>query len=82
MSFSKFFVNRPRFAAVLQLLSITNNWRLRLRVFAPDDDLPILASMVEVCTGSPARSGIWIGLVALMLTALGVPSALISYPCR
>ncbi|MEX3557138.1 MAG: NADH-quinone oxidoreductase subunit C [Burkholderia sp.] len=38
----------PRFAAVLQLLSITNNWRLRLRVFAPDDDLSILASMVEV----------------------------------
>ncbi|MEX3547797.1 MAG: NADH-quinone oxidoreductase subunit C [Burkholderia sp.] len=37
-----------RFAAVLQLLSITNNWRLRLRVFAPDDDLPILASMVEI----------------------------------
>ncbi|MEX3605278.1 MAG: NADH-quinone oxidoreductase subunit C [Burkholderia sp.] len=38
----------PRFAVVLQLLSITNNWRLRLRVFAPDDDLPILASMVEI----------------------------------
>ncbi|KAF1010765.1 MAG: NADH-quinone oxidoreductase subunit C [Burkholderia sp.] len=38
----------PRFAATLHLLSIANNWRLRLRVFAPDDDLPILASMVEV----------------------------------
>lgn len=38
----------PRFAAVLQLLSITNNWRLRLRVFAPDDDLPIVPSMVDI----------------------------------
>jgi NADH-quinone oxidoreductase subunit C len=37
-----------RFAAVLQLLSISNNWRLRLRVFAPDDDLPIVPSVVEV----------------------------------
>ncbi|MOA07483.1 hypothetical protein D3C78_1271790 [compost metagenome] len=41
-----------------------------------------LASIFEVWTGSPALSGIWMGLVALMLTALGVPSALISYPCR
>lgn len=38
----------PRFAAVLQLLSVTNNWRLRLRVFAPDDDLPIVPSVVDV----------------------------------
>ncbi|GAB7539501.1 NADH-quinone oxidoreductase subunit C [Burkholderia sp. 22PA0106] len=38
----------PRFAAVLQLLSITNNWRLRLRVFAPDDDLPIVPSVVDI----------------------------------
>ncbi|MNF99447.1 hypothetical protein D3C76_787130 [compost metagenome] len=41
-----------------------------------------LASICEVWTGSPALSGIWMGLVALMLTALGVPSELISYPCR
>ncbi|KUY95095.1 MULTISPECIES: NADH-quinone oxidoreductase subunit C [unclassified Burkholderia] len=40
----------PRFAAVSQLLSVTNNWRLRLRVFAPDDDLPIVASLVDVWT--------------------------------
>ncbi|MBT2794588.1 NADH-quinone oxidoreductase subunit C [Paraburkholderia strydomiana] len=38
----------PRFAAVLHLLSISNNWRLRLRVFAPDDDMPILPSVVDV----------------------------------
>ncbi|RKU00375.1 NADH-quinone oxidoreductase subunit C [Burkholderia sp. Nafp2/4-1b] len=37
----------PRFAAVSHLLSVTNNWRLRLRVFAPDDDLPIVASLVD-----------------------------------
>ncbi|HEV3104932.1 MAG TPA: NADH-quinone oxidoreductase subunit C [Paraburkholderia sp.] len=37
-----------RFAAVSHLLSITNNWRLRLRVFAPDDDVPIVPSVVEI----------------------------------
>lgn len=38
----------PRFAAVSHLLSVANNWRLRLRVFAPDDDLPIVTSLVDV----------------------------------
>ena len=38
----------PRFAAVSQLLSIANNWRLRLRVFAPDDSVPIVPSLVEI----------------------------------
>ncbi|WP_029044770.1 NADH-quinone oxidoreductase subunit C [Cupriavidus sp. amp6] len=38
----------PRFAAVSHLLSITNNWRLRLRVFAPDDDFPVVASLIDV----------------------------------
>lgn len=38
----------PRFAAVLHLLSITNNWRLRVRVFAPDDDMPVIPSVIEV----------------------------------
>jgi len=42
----------PRFAAVSQLLSVTNNWRLRLRVFAPDDDLPIVASLVDIWTSA------------------------------
>lgn len=37
-----------RFAAVVHLLSITHNWRLRVRVFAADDDLPMLPSLVEV----------------------------------
>jgi NADH-quinone oxidoreductase subunit C len=38
----------PRFAAVLHLLSISNNWRLRVRVFAPDDDVPLVPSVVEI----------------------------------
>ncbi|WP_197337773.1 NADH-quinone oxidoreductase subunit C [Ralstonia solanacearum] len=40
--------NGPRFAAVSHLLSVTHNWRLRVRVFAPDDDLPVVASVVDV----------------------------------
>lgn len=38
----------PRFAVVSHLLSIEHNWRLRVRVLAPDDDLPVLASMCPV----------------------------------
>ena len=38
----------PRFAAVSQLLSLANNWRLRLRAFAPDDEVPIVPSVVEI----------------------------------
>ncbi|ANQ84566.1 NADH-quinone oxidoreductase subunit C [Azoarcus olearius] len=37
-----------RFASVAHLLSVKNNWRLRLRVFADDDDFPVLGSLVEV----------------------------------
>lgn len=35
----------PRFAVVSHLLSISHNWRVRVRVFAPDDDLPLVASV-------------------------------------
>src|SRR6202162_4205814 len=38
----------PRFAAVSHLLSLTHNWRLRVRVFAPDDEMPLLASMTAL----------------------------------
>ncbi|MFT3804606.1 MAG: NADH-quinone oxidoreductase subunit C [Burkholderiaceae bacterium] len=38
----------PRFAAVSHLLSIKHNWRLRLRVFCPDDDLPLVASLIDI----------------------------------
>jgi NADH-quinone oxidoreductase subunit C len=37
----------PRFAAVVHLLSIKNNWRLRVRVYCPDDAFPVVASLVE-----------------------------------
>jgi NADH-quinone oxidoreductase subunit C len=38
----------PRFAAVSHLLSLTHNWRVRVRVFAPDDDLPVVPSVTEI----------------------------------
>lgn len=38
----------PRFAAVSHLLSLTHNWRLRVRVFAPDDDMPVVPSLIDV----------------------------------
>ncbi len=38
----------PRYCVVSHLLSIANNWRVRLKVFAPDDDLPAVASVTEI----------------------------------
>ena len=38
----------PRFAAVLHLLSVAHNWRLRLRAFCQDDEFPVVPSLVEV----------------------------------
>jgi NADH-quinone oxidoreductase subunit C len=37
-----------RFAAVSHLLSIEHNWRVRVRVFAPDDDMPLVASVTGI----------------------------------
>ena len=37
-----------RFAAVSHLLSIANNWRLRVRVFAEDDEFPSVDSVTGV----------------------------------
>lgn len=37
-----------RYAAVSHLLSIANNWRLRVRVFAEDDEFPSVDSVVGV----------------------------------
>jgi NADH-quinone oxidoreductase subunit C len=37
-----------RFAAVTHLLSVEKNWRLRVRVFAADEDLPIVASVATI----------------------------------
>jgi NADH-quinone oxidoreductase subunit C len=38
----------PRFAAVSHLLSLTHNWRVRLRTFAPDDAFPVVVSLTGV----------------------------------
>jgi NADH-quinone oxidoreductase subunit C len=40
-----------RFAAVVHLLSLKNNWRLRVRAFCPDDSFPVIDSLVEVWPG-------------------------------
>ena len=40
-----------RYAAVCHLLSIQHNRRMRLRVFAENDDFPVLDSLVEVWPG-------------------------------
>ena len=40
--------NGPRFCVVSHLLSVSLNWRLRLKVFCIDDDVPSLASLSEV----------------------------------
>lgn len=41
-----------RFAVVYQLLSLAHNRRLRVRVFAEDDDFPVLPSVVDVWPGA------------------------------
>ena len=38
----------PRFAVVYHLLSITHNRRVRMRVFAADDELPVVDSVIGV----------------------------------
>jgi NADH-quinone oxidoreductase subunit C len=38
----------PRYAVVCHLLSLANNWRLRVRTFAPDDDFPVVPSVIDV----------------------------------
>jgi NADH-quinone oxidoreductase subunit C len=37
-----------RFAAVYHLLSIANNQRLRIKCFAPDAELPVVPSVIEI----------------------------------
>jgi len=38
----------PRFAVVYHLLSYANNWRLRVRVHATDDELPVVDSVIGI----------------------------------
>lgn len=37
-----------RYAVVAHLLSITHNWRLRVRTWVPDNEFPVVASLVDV----------------------------------
>jgi NADH-quinone oxidoreductase subunit C len=37
-----------RYCVVSHLLSVSLNWRLRVKVFAPDDDLPLVPSVTPV----------------------------------
>jgi NADH-quinone oxidoreductase subunit C len=41
----------PRYVVVSHLLSVSRNWRVRLKVFATDDDVPIVASLSDVWSG-------------------------------
>jgi NADH-quinone oxidoreductase subunit C len=41
-----------RFAVVYHLLSITHNQRLRVRIFAEEDDFPVLASVTDIWPGA------------------------------
>jgi len=38
----------PRFAVVYHLLSLANNWRVRVRAFVPDDAFPVIASAIDI----------------------------------
>ena len=40
-----------RYCVVTHLLSITHNWRLRLKVFCSDDDMPSVPSLCDVWNG-------------------------------
>ena len=37
-----------RFAVVIHLLSLTHNWRMRVRVFLPNDEFPVIPSLFSV----------------------------------
>ena len=37
-----------RYAVVVHLLSLANNWRVRVRTFAPDDEMPIVESITPI----------------------------------
>jgi NADH-quinone oxidoreductase subunit C len=38
----------PRYAVTTHLLSLANNWRVRVRVFCPDDEMPIVESITPI----------------------------------
>jgi NADH-quinone oxidoreductase subunit C len=43
---------KARFAVTYQLLSIANNWRLRLRSFTTEGEPPVIDSVVDVWAGA------------------------------
>ena len=42
----------PRYCVASHLLSVTHNWRVRLKVFALDDDLPAVPSVTAIWSGA------------------------------
>lgn len=38
----------PRFCTVVHLLSVSNNCRVRIKIFASDDDFPVLDSVTDI----------------------------------
>ncbi len=42
----------PRFGVVVHLLSLTHNRRLRVKVYCPDDELPMVATLTDVWTSA------------------------------
>ncbi len=38
----------PRYVVVSHLLSVVKNWRVRLKVTCPDDDLPLVATVTDI----------------------------------
>ena len=53
LDYSTYSGSKPelRFAISAHLVSVSNNFRLRLRAFAPDDSFPILPSLCDVWPG-------------------------------
>jgi NADH-quinone oxidoreductase subunit C len=41
-----------RYATVVHLMSVTNNWRLRVRSFSADDSFPVIASVTGIWTAA------------------------------
>jgi NADH-quinone oxidoreductase subunit C len=40
--------DRPRFAAIYHLMSLSNNQRLRIRVYCEDDAVPVVPSVIDI----------------------------------
>lgn len=44
--------NSKRFATIYQLISYAHNWRITMRVYAENDDFPIMDSVVPIWNGA------------------------------